>query len=326
MTRHDENRDRITSSKAGIYFAGVTKWVATTQNGRFSRHGADSRSTIRTEKRDHSAEHGFALVAMLCAAAILAAIVASVLATSRTEVLLARHRQEIAELGATAGGALNIAILRLLDPSPSVQPPVDATPFTVAFAGHELRLTVRDEAGKIDLNMVQPDLLLRLLTSAGLDLMAAQTLADRILDWRVPGLGERLNGAKAPEYRAAGYAYGPRNGPFESVEELKLVMGMTAELFDAIASALTVYSQTPWVDPTIAAPEVLRRLPGIDDGAVATLLQARAAGSAKPLVMLGHAFTITAEADGLDALRVKHSAVVRPTGHQNAPIWVYRWG
>ena len=134
-----------------------------------------------------------------------------------------------------------------------------------------MRLTVQDEAGKIDLNMVQPDLLLRLLTSAGVDLMAAQTLADRILDWRDPGIGERLNGAKASEYRAAGYAYGPRNGPFESVEELKLVMGMTPDLFDAIAPALTVYSQTPWVDPTFAPPEVLRRLPGIDDGAVATL-------------------------------------------------------
>jgi general secretion pathway protein K len=272
-----------------------------------------------------SAERGFALVAVLCAAAILAVIVASVLATSRTEVRLVRHRQEIAELGAIAGGALNLAILRLLDPSPGVQPPIDATPFTVSFADREVRLTVQDEAGKIDLNMVRPDLLLRLLTSAGLDLMMAQTLADRILDWRDPGIGERLNGAKAPEYRAAGYAYGPRNGPFESVEELKLVMGMTAELFDAIAPALTVYSQTPWVDPTFAPPEVLRRLPGVDEGAVATLLQARASGSAKPLVMLGHAFTITAEAAGPDAFHVKRSAVVRLTGHQNAPIWVYRW-
>jgi general secretion pathway protein K len=299
--------------------------VDAAQKVRFSLQGAGPRSTIRGEAGEGDAEHGFALVAVLCAAAILAVIVASVLATSRTEIRLAQHRQEIAELGAIAGGALNIAILRLLDPSPSVQPPVDATPFAVSFAGHELRLTVQDEAGKIDLNMVQPEPLRRLLTSAGLDLMAAQTLADRILDWREPGRGERLNGAKAPEYRAAGYAYGPRNGPFEAVDELKLVMGMTAELFDAIAPALTVYSQTLWVDPTFAPPEVLRRLPGIHDDAVATLLRARASGNAKPLVMLGHAFTITAEANAPDAVHVKRSAVIRLTGHQNAPIWVYRW-
>jgi general secretion pathway protein K len=240
-------------------------------------------------------------------------------------VRLARHRLEIAELSALAGGALNIAILRLLDPSLGMQPPVDATPFIVAFAGREMRLAVQDEAGKIDLNMVQPDLLLRLLTSAGVDLMAAQTLVDRILDWREPAIATRLNGAKAPEYRAAGYAYGPRNGPFESVEELKLVMGMTAELFDAIAPALTIYSQTPWVDPSFAPLAALRALPGMDEAAIANLLQARAAATARPAIMLGHTFTITAEANGPAGLHVNRSAVIRLTGRPNAPFWVYRW-
>ena len=92
-------------------------------------------------------ERGFALIAVLCAAAILAVIVASVLATGRTEYRLAQHREDIAELGAIADGALNIAILRLLDPSLGAQPPVDATPFTVSFAGRQLRVTVQDEAG-----------------------------------------------------------------------------------------------------------------------------------------------------------------------------------
>jgi general secretion pathway protein K len=273
----------------------------------------------------HSSEQGFALVSVLCAAAILAIIVASVLATSRSEIRLVQQEQQIAELDTIAGGAVNIAILRLLDPSISIQPPVDATPFTVYFADHLLRLTVQDEAGKIDLNMVQPDLLLRLLISTGVDPIAAQTLADRILDWRETGIGKRLNGAKAPEYRAAGIAYSPRNGPFEAVDELKLVMGMTSQLFDALAPALTVYSQTPWVDPSVAPPVVLRALPGIGEGAVASLLQARIAGGSTSVVKLGHAFTITVVAFGPDQLLAKRSAVVRLTGRQNAPIWVYRW-
>ncbi|HKM71308.1 MAG TPA: hypothetical protein VJX94_14860, partial [Stellaceae bacterium] len=157
------------------------------------------------------------------------------------------------------------------------------------------------------------------------DPIAAQTLADRILDWREAGIGKRLNGAKAPEYRAAGYAYGPRNGAFETVEELKLVMGMTPQLFAALAPALTVYSQTPWVDPSVAPPEVLRALSGMDEGATAGLLQARAAGGSTPVVKLGHAFTITVQANGQGGLLVRRSAVVRLTGRQSAPIWVYRW-
>jgi len=116
-------------------------------------------------------------------------------------------------LGAIADAGLNIATLRLLDPRLSVQPPIDGSPFTVAFAGHQLRLGIQDEAGKIDLNTARDELLRRLFRSVGVDLETAQMLKDRILDWREPGIGKRLNGAKAPEYRAAGLAYGPRNGP-----------------------------------------------------------------------------------------------------------------
>src|SRR5205807_484083 len=139
-------------------------WKMTAGRAALSRTAGEGAE--RSEAGEGSAERGFALVAVLCAAAILAVIVASVLATSRTEARLAQHRREIAELGAIAGGALNIALLRLLDPSINLQPSVDATPFTVSFAGRELRLTVQDEAGKIDLNRAGRDGLLRLLRTA----------------------------------------------------------------------------------------------------------------------------------------------------------------
>jgi general secretion pathway protein K len=252
---------------------------------------------------------------------ILALIVQSVLVTGRTEARLTSNREALAQLGAIVDAGLNIAILRLLDSR--VQPPVDGSPFTVAFAGHQLRLAIQDEAGKIDLNSAQDELLRRLLRSAGTDLETASALKDRIIDWREPSIGKRLNGAKAPEYRAAGLAYGPRNGPFATVEEVQLVMGMTPQLFAAIAPALTVYSQTPWVDPSFAPPEVLRALPGMDEAAINTLLQSRA--STPPSVMLGHAFTITSEAADSGELHVKRSTVVRLTGRPNAPFWVYRW-
>jgi general secretion pathway protein K len=254
---------------------------------------------------------------------IVALIVQSVLVTSRTEARLAHNREALAQLGAIVDAGLNIAVLRLLDPR--AQPPVDGSPFTVAFAGDQLRLAIQDEAGKIDLNSAQDELLRRLLRSIGADLETASALKDRILDWREPGIGKRLNGAKAPEYRAAGLAYGPRNGPFESVEEVQLVIGMTPELFAAIAPALTVYSQTPWIDPSFAPPDVLRALPGMDEGAIANLLQARASTSARPAVMIGHAFTIIAVADGPGELHVKRSAVVRLTGRPSVPYWIYRW-
>ncbi len=277
-------------------------------------------------------EQGFALVVVLCVMAILALVVGSVIATGRTEVRLAHSRRDIAALQAIADGALNITILRMLNTSAALQPPADATPFTVPFAGYDVRVTVQDESGKIDLNMAGEELLRLLFLSVGSNLETAQTLTDRILDWREPGLGKRLNGAKADDYRAAGFAYGPRNGPFESLEELKLVMGMTPQLFDAVAPALTIYSQTAGVDPTLASVGVLQVLRGIgDSGFVASMLTARMDQESKPIVplkpivRLGHAFTLTAEVSGVGRLRLKRSAVVRLTGHPGSPLWIYRW-
>ena len=79
---------------------------------------------------------------------------------------------------------------------------------------------------------------------------------------------------------------------------MQLVIGITPELFAAIQPALTVYSQTLWIDPSFAAPDVLRVLPGTYEGVIANLLQARASTSGRPTVMLGHAFTIIAVVDG----------------------------
>ncbi len=271
-------------------------------------------------------ERGFALVTVLWAAIILAVVVESVLITGRTEARLARDHTELAELDAIADAALNITILRLLDPSAAAQPPVDSTPFVISFAGHQLRVSVQDEAGKIDLNMAQGEVLHRLLTSVGVDVEVADGLVDKILDWREPGAARRLNGAKAADYRRAGFSYGPRNGPFESVAELKLVMGMTPQLFSLIAPALTVYSQTPWVDPDLAPRYVLLALSGNAGGAVAQAAAATAQTRLTSAVRLAHAFTITADTRGAGQTDVAKIAVIRLTGSRSPPFWVYRWG
>jgi general secretion pathway protein K len=270
-------------------------------------------------------ERGFALVSVLWAAMILALIAASIITTARTETHVAHLRYRAAQREAIADAAINIALLRMLDPSPGAQPPVDGTPFTIDFAGQPMAMRVDDEAGKIDLNEARETLLHRLLAAVGIDALAADPLVDKILDWREPGIGRRLSGAKAPDYRDAGFAYGPRGGPFQSVAELRLVIGMTPALFDRIAPSLTVYSQTPWVDPQFAPPDVLAALLGRGAPAMSQELRARAAGR-HGAVIAGHAFAIEAGFGAADPARIARSAVVRLTGSPERPFLVYRWG
>jgi general secretion pathway protein K len=274
------------------------------------------------EKR--AGPRGFALITVLWAMLILAAIATSTLATGRTESRLSATHRGIAQLDAVADAAINLTILHLLASETEERPPVDASPFTIDFAGYRIAMTAQDESGKIDLNMADADLLRQLLIAAGVDNRNAQPLLDKILDWRENGLGKRLNGAKAPEYQSAGLLYGPRNAPFQSVEELQLVMGMTPALYQRLAPSLTIYSQTPWVDPAFAPPDVMAALNGLS-GPATTPTQPGDNSARTGGVMVGHAFTIRAALEGPDGLRVTRTAVIRLNGTAGAPYGIYRW-
>ena len=267
---------------------------------------------------------GFALITVLWAMLILAAIATSILATGRTERRLSATHRGIAELDAVADAAINLTILHLLSQETEDRPPVDATPFTIEFAGYHVAMTAQDESGKIDLNMADADLLRQLLIAAGVDNRAVPALLDKILDWRENGPGKRLNGAKAPEYQSAGLLYGPRNAPFQSVEELQLVMGMTPALYQRLAPSLTIYSQTPWVDPAFAPRDVMSALNGLS-GPTTTPTQPATDAARTGGVMVGHAFTLHAMLQGPDGLRVMRTAVIRLNGTPGAPYGIYRW-
>ncbi|HTU54202.1 MAG TPA: hypothetical protein VMF62_09550 [Acetobacteraceae bacterium] len=282
-----------------------------------------------------SGDNGFALIAVLWAATILGSIAIGVAAISNAEIGFARSSEEVAQLNATADAAISLVIQKLADPLPSAHPPIDGTPFMVRFAGYRARVNVQDESGKIDLNMAPREYVYQLFVTAGVDLALADALSDRILDWREPGLGKRLNGAKRADYLAAGYPYGPREGPFHSVAEMKLVMGMTQDIFDRVSPSLTVFSQVATVDADLAPRSVLVALAGMNDTRIDQILDARMASDPgsqadeaqdlAPPNLIGHAFTISAEVGGKHGGRVVRTAVVRLTGQFRSPFWVYQW-
>jgi type II secretory pathway component PulK len=74
----------------------------------------------------------------------------------------------------------------------------------------------------------------------GFDEQHARGLAAKIIDWRDGDDRRGEAGAERDHYRAAGRTSGPRNGPFETVSELKQVLGME-QITDELLAALTVY-------------------------------------------------------------------------------------
>jgi general secretion pathway protein K len=241
----------------------------------------------------------------------MAMLIAGIRVLGLRDATLAEARLEQTQLTAAADGMINRTLLGLLDLTSDGHPPVNGQAFPQSFAGYTGRVRVQDEAGKIDLNEAPAPLLIRVFMSADADFEQAQGFADKIMDWREPGTTRRLNGAKADDYRRAGYAYGPRGGRMESVDELRLVMGMSPALFAMLAPALTVVSQNAWPDQAVAPPIVLNMLDG-------------SAMNAPAPPTLGRAFSISVELRGRTA-SVQRQALVRLTGIPLAPLVVYYW-
>jgi general secretion pathway protein K len=88
-----------------------------------------------------------------------------------------------------------------------------------------------DEAGKFNLNRVTDETLRSIFLHIGVDQNAANILTDSILDWRDEDDLHRLNGAENDYYQTLSPPYTARNGPFDSVEDLLWVRGVTPQLF-----------------------------------------------------------------------------------------------
>src|SRR5262249_54376495 len=110
------------------------------------------------------------------------------------------------------------------------------------FANSNVRVSVRDELRKTNLNDASEALLVNLASSAGASHDQSLSLAEAILDFQDPDNLRRPKGAEEPEYRAAGLTWVPKNAPFESVDELQQVFGMTKRVFDRLRAMVTVYS------------------------------------------------------------------------------------
>ncbi len=177
------------------------------------------------------------LVSVLWGVALLSIIAAAFLSSGSTSHRIARHSIEVAQVDAIAEAGVTYAALSLLNGRLDRRWRTDGVAQGFEFLGTPVSVSIQDELGRIDVNYADGALLARALQAAGLEGQAASVLADRILDWRELNPGRRLNGASEQDYRSAGGAYLRRKGPFQSLAELKLVTGMTPDLYRRVEPA-----------------------------------------------------------------------------------------
>ncbi len=136
-------------------------------------------------------------------------------------------------------------------------------------------VTVEDEERKINLNKlvlpngIAPDdqrvaVFRKLLTVLEID----PSLADAVVDWLDVDDTSRVGGAESSYYLSLPYPYQAKNDLFDTLDELRLVRGMTPEKFEKIKPFATLLSSGK-VNVNTAPKEVLMALSAGQDAAAA---------------------------------------------------------
>lgn len=236
---------------------------------------------------------------MVWVLALLAVLLLGFTGGAHNELLLARNNYESARAAALADAGVSLAVVGVLDTASATPWPADGRERDVSFGGGTVLVRVQDEAGKVDLNNASEELLAGLFQSLGLGGGDGAGLAAAIVDWR----------ARRGQVAATAGDAGPQNAAFLSIEELRLVPGVTREVYDRVKPFVTIYSPAGRIDPLTAPAEVLRGVPGIDLKQLDAFLEARDTLGAAPTALppLGDAAGILGHA-------ALHAATIRSVG------------
>jgi general secretion pathway protein K len=241
---------------------------------------------------------GFALLIVLWSLVLLSLILTQVLSAGRSEAQLAGNLRASAVAEAVADGAVQDTIFHLLEPPPQHWPLHGRRHLVVP--GGVADVAIENVAGKINPNAADEPLLGAMLTLCGASSTRSAAITQAILAWRAPVSGVDTSAA----YRAAGLAYAPPGAPFETSDEIGLVIGMTPALRVCVLPHMSIYQEND--TPTLAAadPFVARVLALVaQQSGGASILDTDEGGD--PTV------TITATAMGRGGARFTRRATVR---------------
>jgi general secretion pathway protein K len=150
---------------------------------------------------------------------------------------------------------------------------------------------ISNERGKFDINAIPDELLRRLIARLGVKEVERDIITDSILDRRDDTELHRINGAEDEYYESLPKPYSCKDAPFETVEELLQVRGVTPSIFygcyktggeegettwrRGLVDLVTVYSRSTRVDANTAPEEILSTIDGLSEEDAEKIVEAR---------------------------------------------------
>lgn len=218
---------------------------------------------MQVRDRGSHGQEGTILLPVILLMLLLATAATAMTLQARTSLREASTRRARLTLSLAADAAVRAVALALSSATADrASPPfaIDGSPQGCRLWGdRHLDLAVQDEGGRLDLNKATPDLLLRVLSRAGLSGSDAKRLAEAIVARREPATAEA--GRSRSAGRAAKTAVAPKVG-FASADELDDLPGLQRPgLYDRLRPLFTVANGSTGIDPIVAAPAIRAAIP-----------------------------------------------------------------
>ncbi len=224
-----------------------------------------------------SSSRGIALLTVLWVMVLLTIMVAQFAQSVKGELQITSNLKQDTQGYYLAWGGINYALAQL--GNAKWEPTGEKR--GIILEGKEIQIIIDDEASKININLVQGDILVNLLLGLDIPSEEAHIISDSILDWRDPDDLYRPDGAEDDYYSSLSSPYPCKNGKFDTVEELLLVKGVTRKIFygkkggTGLINHITVHTASTRLNINTVSRNSLLALPGMDKDKVDLIFSLR---------------------------------------------------
>lgn len=275
-----------------------------------------------TRRRDG----GYAMIAAIMGVAVFGYIAFEAIAQNRGVLAEVRGEAEQAQLTAACNAGLSMAIFGLASSDLTQRWTIDGRVRLASFNGIALTITIEDERGKIPLNGIIEEEAHSLFQLAGASGQQLEVLTDSFEDWQDVDNTPRPNGAETSAYLPLGYK--ARNAGFRTVGELRMLRGMTDDIYNRVAPATTVFfGESGGFSESTSQVLALEVLGEEGPNSLAVMQrQSQIAGSAPVSMtmnkasMIGRTLTVRVEARRNGGY-MRRNAIIELTGNAADPYW-----
>ena len=276
-------------------------------------------------------QNGFVLVVTLWILAIITIAAAYFAERVGSSVSLARQSQQATEVLLDMSSTRAEILFRLgttrmgiYGLGPTLQTAIALDNRAYAGVGHDI-VRLQDSRGLININFIQPEMLLRLLGQMGVAAEHRDSMLDTLYDYTDTDDLRRLNGAEAAEYRARSLPL-PPNDWLVTPLQLQNIIGWREQTVlwrDSKFSEVITTSRVLGFNPNTAPREALTAMPGGSGEIADNLIKLRALN---PLTNVSQLTGLEGQ-PGLDSESLKFfpGDNVRLTQESDKIPWVMRY-